>query len=252
MSFRPAARQFFERRGAPAWANPYVTSGLIGMWDGEWNAGGGVHDANVTTWVDLSGNGLDMISKGEPNFGSNYMTSTKVENLWYTDVTDLMDGVLANGAFSFEACVEYANANNTRPKFLTFGGGAIGQGIWLLGSNNQSTRIGAEINVQNNGNSAQYGTRQLLGVAGGYSNGATYGMRYADFVTEPIVRDNGSITSLPIPYVSKRFAIGFRYSYAADGPMIDGTKIYNARVYNRALTAAEVASNYAIDKARFN
>ena len=24
------------------WTNPYVTDGLVAMWDGEWNAGGGV------------------------------------------------------------------------------------------------------------------------------------------------------------------------------------------------------------------
>ena len=55
MSFRQGARQFFERRGKSApTARDYVQNGLIAMWDGEWNAGLGVHDPNATTWVDLS------------------------------------------------------------------------------------------------------------------------------------------------------------------------------------------------------
>ena len=37
------------------WQNPYITDGLVAMWDGEWNAGWGVHDAAATTWKDLVG-----------------------------------------------------------------------------------------------------------------------------------------------------------------------------------------------------
>ena len=46
----------WRKRG---WKNPYITDGLVAMWDCEWNAGGGVHDDTATTWVDLTGNGLD-------------------------------------------------------------------------------------------------------------------------------------------------------------------------------------------------
>ena len=44
------------------WTNPYVTDGLVAMWDGEWNVGIGKHDGASTTWVDLSGNGFDVSS----------------------------------------------------------------------------------------------------------------------------------------------------------------------------------------------
>ena len=33
--------------------NPYVTDGLINMWDGEWNVGLGAHDENAAEWKDL-------------------------------------------------------------------------------------------------------------------------------------------------------------------------------------------------------
>ena len=38
-----AARQIAFGRGAAKWINPYITDGLIAMWDGEWNAGGGLY-----------------------------------------------------------------------------------------------------------------------------------------------------------------------------------------------------------------
>lgn len=39
----------------PEWTNPYVTDGLIAMWDGEWNAGPGIHDPQASVWKDLIG-----------------------------------------------------------------------------------------------------------------------------------------------------------------------------------------------------
>ena len=37
------------------WRNPYVTDGLIAMWDGEWNAGPGHSDPATGQIVDLCG-----------------------------------------------------------------------------------------------------------------------------------------------------------------------------------------------------
>lgn len=41
---------------SPGFQNPYITHGLIAMWDGQWNAGLGVHDNVATVWKDLAGN----------------------------------------------------------------------------------------------------------------------------------------------------------------------------------------------------
>ena len=54
------------------WVNPYVTDGLVAMWDGEWNAGGGVHDPNATVWKDLVGN-RDATLTGDISWGANYV-----------------------------------------------------------------------------------------------------------------------------------------------------------------------------------
>ena len=40
---------------ARGWTNPYITDGLVAMWDGEWNAGFGIHNPLATTIKDLIG-----------------------------------------------------------------------------------------------------------------------------------------------------------------------------------------------------
>ena len=57
-----AARNVGASESAEGWTNPYITDGLVAMWDGEWNIGGGKHDDNATVWVDLAGNGYDLMS----------------------------------------------------------------------------------------------------------------------------------------------------------------------------------------------
>lgn len=48
--------QIITKQVTLVWHNPYIADGLVAMWDGEWNAAGGIHDASATTWVDLTGN----------------------------------------------------------------------------------------------------------------------------------------------------------------------------------------------------
>lgn len=61
--------------GGKGWKNPYITDGLIAMWDGEWNDGCGVHDAAATTWLDIVG-GKILTLNGSAVFGENYMGTT--------------------------------------------------------------------------------------------------------------------------------------------------------------------------------
>lgn len=44
----------------PPFQNPYVTDGLMLMYDGIWNAGLGEHDEQSMVWKDLSNNGYDL------------------------------------------------------------------------------------------------------------------------------------------------------------------------------------------------
>lgn len=231
------------------WKNPYVTDGLIAMWDAEWNVGGGKHESAPMLWKDLSGNGIDMVSKGEPSFGANYMTASKLENLWYTNETDKMDSSIASGTFTIEQCCE-STLGHSSQKSVIWGGGTTGQGAGILLQALDPTRCGCQGDIAGNGNIIKYGRASNLAVSGIYANGETYSVKYSDFLG---VTFSGSaiITTLPISYISKRFTIVLRYTYQVDSASY-GQKWHNIRVYSRALTTEEVEHNYAVDKKRFN
>ena len=61
-------------------------------------------------------------------------------------------------------------------------------------------------------------------------------------------------TPLSFPYSvpDKRFVIGYRIGYYPDGPMVNGEKVYCARVYGRNLSDSELAANHVVDKRRFS
>ena len=67
-----AAGIFLAARRKKGWTNPYVTDGLVAMWDGEWNVAGGVHDATATSWKDLVGSNDARIAEGG-SWGSSYL-----------------------------------------------------------------------------------------------------------------------------------------------------------------------------------
>ena len=46
---------------AGGWVNPYVTDGLVAMWDGEWNAGDGIRNVFLPVIKDITGSGRDLI-----------------------------------------------------------------------------------------------------------------------------------------------------------------------------------------------
>ena len=47
------SRSGFAVKPKQKWQNPYITDGLVAMWDGQWNAGPGRHDGNSTKWINL-------------------------------------------------------------------------------------------------------------------------------------------------------------------------------------------------------
>ena len=47
------AASSIARSSAKSFENPYITDGLVAMFDGEWNAGFGKHNLSATSWKDL-------------------------------------------------------------------------------------------------------------------------------------------------------------------------------------------------------
>lgn len=218
------ARQFFSRKPAPAWTNPYVTDGLVAMWDGEWNAGGGVHDASATTWKDLVGNN-DLEIYGTV---SDYGVSNQGKYC-----AALKSGAIDNIA-SIEVCHDFA-------------GGRVEYAIIACSGAIDTTRMG----LVHYGNSRAFQTYSnvfwdfpnIQAAMHSTVSATTSGCYVGGVALQPASHGTDAWNNPSVVGIGGRASSG-AYNFIAT---------YNCiRFYNRALTAAEIAANYAIDKARFN
>lgn len=209
-----------------AWTNPYITNGLVAMWDGEWNAGGGVHDANATTWKDIiSGYDLNVTSG---NWGDKGLvgTSSTACNATMTTVPQSFIDIVTNDGCTVEAVATPLGYGTDIYSFSSsvwriYGWGNVA--IWYY------FRIqSGPLDISNRG---------VIGEPISFS-GSTDSEIWAKWYC------NGEIVAGPARY-SKPVPNNDVYL------RIKGV-VHTARIYNRALTAAEIAHNYTVDKARFN
>ena len=236
------ARQFFERRGAPfgPTARDYVQNGLIAMWDGEWNAGGGVHDANATTWKDLAG-GVEAFASAS---GAEFSFA---QNVCQCDLSSV-----GNGSGVFVAYLLGDVGLSVRQIDAVYSSSEIYSAPLCLSgvSSRQFVCANADGLVCQIGYS-QYGATNLSATQlHAYSAVLTGGWplmsaAYSDGQSLDISGYKTAITQYQ-PYSQGRIFLGYRN--AASGVL----NLANVRLYSRSLTAAEIAANYAIDKARFN
>lgn len=251
-----SAKQIFLGGGKKAWQNPYVTNGLVAMWDGEWNAGPGVHDQNATTWKNLVAGS----SFGDGVVGSSIgVTGTSVGHVWTNDSCRNMSSSGYYYCFGVSASAEAMQS--------------------VISSETVASIISSSTLYQNGWNVpfmskcsvafARNSDEGVLGYLTFWPNGkwqpwmagadALYSMSpltRRSYYSEPfsdklklMVNGDGVIYTLGR---SNGTTLGVPSSY----PLIYGNNtimdVSCIRLYSRALTASEVAANYAIDKARFN
>ena len=198
-------------------AKSYVQDGLIAMWDGIENAGWGAHDANATTWVDLSGNGYDF-TISTATFNSD---SINVSERSATLIKEIPLGSIGTMEVSVERelgyCVVFFNKRNRIIRGIDrmqFNPDISSSTVILNGAKTFS----ATLNTSN----------------GNLING------YADGQSVPI-------SNWTDWYLGENNKLTPQYQlYSFSG------KIKFIRIYSRALSAAEIAANYAVDAARFN
>ena len=210
-----AARQIaFGKAAGAKWVNPYITDGLIAMWDGEWNAGGGKHDESATTCVDIVGGVHTFSGTSEPMafvkkqgdfFNVDTSDATTIEWLW-RDSGDTRHYQISTLTKTYSPRYQVSDVSSSYPNYqIRYWNGAKQVSIYPM---RKTVRGGA--------------------------------LTYSDGVVT--VYGNGSVMGT------------YTDASAAESTFLsvsNGAAFNCIRIYNRALTAEEIAHNYSIDKARF-
>ena len=213
-------------------AAAYVQNGLVACWDGVENAGTGVHDASATVWKDLVA-GREFTLTGV-TVGDNRMTFTGAKTSYGSlNATDTANVFLpaTNGTVEVVfASTQSGNGSQTVIQSSTASGIVmtfLNQNL-LIACNASATRYSASYGFATNTTAIRYTNAkpaaafQNAGVLSANSTGNT----------------TGSKTTTTIGHNS------------SDANLFKG-HIFCIRVYNRHLTADEIASNRELDLDRF-
>lgn len=235
---------FLAARRKKGWANPYVTDGLVAYWDGEWNAGGGVHDESTTDWYDLTGNGHKLHAPS-PIWGDAYSAvntegtkeskfrATAAEAVWFKDL-------IATGRYTIE--LHTSNRQALDAYILSYGV----DNFMIRGFGYTSGNTGSYFRL---GGTSYYSR-------GGFAVGAHQVWSASCDGTACVQVINGSEVSATGTFSavlpSYGFVLGARGDLYSNQIGSRDMKYHRISVYSRPLTAAEIAANYAVDKARFN
>ncbi len=228
------------------WTNPYITEGLVAMWDGEWNAGGGVHDASASVWQNLMGDDVATPRTSDFTWGTNKCSTQS----GCTFATSIGTGMTAA---TVQVVILYAGRNHSSAAVVgSFGNtinseGSSGYGGITLG-------MGA-YNVNVYGYAAcPWSYISFYAVSQGYSytdiNSLSLTWGGANLPVALYINDflGGTVNESTLGVNKQNFSIGSTHTSGGENMWGD---FYCVRIYNRALTAEEIAHNYAIDKERF-
>ena len=213
--------------------NPYVTDGLIAMWDAEWNCFSGLHQTNATKWNDIvSGYNLQLAS-GTPNWEAKANVINGKWGIVSPELQALFKAANKNN-LSYELCFSALPNISSTP--LGFNGilngiityaNTIGDWCWSVQwihpTKFGTTRKGT-LSVVRNGQTSYTDV---------YADGEVFGGKRGT---------RGDPTG-------KTFGIGYGYGQWNNAPT--GIKIHCIRLYNRMLTADEIQKNKDIDTNRF-
>ena len=215
--------------------NPYVTDGLIAMWDSEWNCFSGLHQTNATKQIDIvSGYNLELAS-GTPTWEAKANVINGKWGIVSPELQALFKAANKNN-LSYEVCFSALphNINGTVLGFTDTTIGIIthqnniGDWCWSTGwspSNKFKTTRKGTLSVVRNG---QTGRTDV------YEDGELFSGRTSSSGYDP---------------TGKTFGIGYGYGLWNNAPT--GIKIHCIRLYNRMLTADEIQKNKDIDANRF-
>lgn len=225
-------------------ASGYIRNGLVAIWDGIENAGWGTHSDSIITWYDNV---------------SNQPATIPTNSDVYTWESDGLKRVGTKGmVFSTSGIKQTDNSDAYTLEFVfwapnaTYGNSAKG---FLYSSNNQVRLTFQDNNTLNIIiDSASYPSSGLTAPIlqphhyAWVKTSTPNGTRYDAAVYVDAISKGGNVVA------GTSFTSGGINVFRVFNDWENETtmKMYALRLYNRALTADEIAYNYMIDKVRFN
>jgi hypothetical protein len=230
------AKETGTSKSDTGWENPYVTDGLVAMWDGEWNAGGGVHDSSAKTWKDIIGGVVLTSWNNTAVFDDN---SVKY-SWWMRDIAGTTTFNVSQNS-TLEACYKSLNSSVGNP----------------------NSDGGAFLTIGYLGDSYPYSSLTVFNTRNGWINNSSLvskckelrefqGITLSSRVTNggnAVVCYNGNNLYYGQGKNPVDGAINLPANGIVGGGPYSGSHCF--RIYSRALTDEEIAYNYAIDKERF-
>lgn len=222
-------------------AASYVQDGLLAMWDGTENAGFGIHDDSATIWKDLVGS-RDFIIRDpnnvhfEPNaYSSDYQTNQGISN------------ALTQGSFTFadNLALTFEISGKIRSYIKDNAATIFSSCIWNSGWNIPTLYLephACSVLRYKFGTSGErpFEADSNFSVSCVHSNRSNIKVKINGILVNQIGSAPWSIGSGTVT------RIGCDTNYKPFNGLI-----YNARIYSRRLTDAEVAHNNKVDKERF-
>lgn len=226
-------------------AADYVQGGLVCMWDAIENSDWGVHDDSATAWTELVSGTADAIVG---NLGTRYVWSDNAlvsytdGNTFTSDRTDVLLEPFQTCTFTLESTTSAPTASHTwQPQIFNIckSGQGYSQGLILRYRRENNGACGnVYTGTYTSGPSITVSPLDALHTwTCSYNEGV--GSFYADglYVGGATVNPDQTITSTIVRIGSSSYQ--FQGCY------------HSIRIYNRALTADEIAHNAQIDQARF-
>lgn len=230
-------------------SNPYVTSGLVAMWDAEWNAGFGIHDPFATTWRDLVGRQDISLASSTMAFewtDDSLVGTGKVGISGPSGLTDSNRSWTMEGVVSLRGILSEV-ATNTRV-YVVSNNSTYGR-LFTITPVGTATRLYTGVNYDlsmfGNWESDPDARYSLSGV---YSN-PTGGTSDADVTTRNYC--NGMNLGTYHRYLNLSNRPISMFGNPANKDIELSSEVCNLRLYSRALEPDEVAYNSAIDAERF-
>lgn len=238
-----ANRSIMFQQEEAGWKNPYVTDGLVAMWDGVWNVGGGqTHDQSSQIWYDCIG-GLPIVNVSPSVYfsGGNGLTIQNLSTANFVPVGRIPGTIDQYGWRQLEIVVTIGDGiSSNYPYIMTLGK----RGIWLnLSANSVGCSKVASNTFVAQGFELQVGVPFSVSCYFGDGESST-----SAWLNGAAAEHTGPKDTWTQNDINKN---GIAFGYGISAYQFFGT-IHAVRCYSRSLTADEVAANYSVDAKRFN